>query len=32
VVISGGPEVNYDEATLTAISESIAVVRNQYAQ
>jgi hypothetical protein len=32
VVISGGPEVNYDEATLTAISESIAVIRNQYAQ
>lgn len=32
VVISGGPEVNYDEATLTAISESIAAVRNQYAK
>lgn len=32
VIISGGPEVSYDEATLAAISESIAAVRNQYAQ
>lgn len=32
VVISGGPEVEFDDATLTAISESVAVVRNQYAQ
>ncbi len=32
VIISGGPEVKYDDATLAAISESIAAVRNQYAQ
>lgn len=32
VIISGGPEVNYDDATLMAISESIATIRNQYAQ
>ena len=32
VIISGGPEVSYDEATLAAISESIAAIRNQYAQ
>jgi hypothetical protein len=32
VVISGGPEVTYDDATLTAIAESVAAVRNQYAQ
>ena len=32
VVISGGPEVEFDDATLTAISESVAAVRNQYAQ
>lgn len=32
VIISGGPEVGYDQATLAAISESIAAVRNQYAQ
>ena len=29
VVISGGPEVQYDQATLDAISETIAAVRNQ---
>lgn len=32
VIISGGPDVSYDQATLAAISESIAAVRNQYAQ
>ena len=32
VVISGGPEVQYDQATLDAISETIAAVRNQYAK
>lgn len=32
VIISGGPDVSYDQATLAAISESIATVRNQYAQ
>jgi len=32
VVISGGPMVEYDQATLTAISESVAKIRNQYAQ
>lgn len=32
VVISGGPEVEFDAATLTAISESVAAIRNQYAQ
>jgi len=32
VVISGGPEVKYDQATLEAISETIATVRNQYAK
>ncbi len=32
VVISGGPEVKYDQATLEAISETIAAVRNQYAK
>jgi len=32
VIISGGPEVSYDQATLAVISETIAAVRNQYAQ
>jgi hypothetical protein len=32
VIISGGPEVQYDDATLSAISESVAAIRNQYAQ
>ena len=32
VVISGGPEVQYDQATLDAISETITAVRNQYAK
>ena len=32
VVISGGPEVEFDEATLKAIATSVAAVRNQYAQ
>ncbi len=32
VVISGGPEVEFNGATLDAISESVAAVRNQYAQ
>ena len=32
IIISGGPEVNFDEATLTAISESVTAVRNQYAK
>ena len=32
VVISGGPEVEFDAAALTAISESVAAIRNQYAQ
>ena len=32
VVISGGPMVEYDQATLTAISESVAKIRNQYAK
>lgn len=32
VVISGGPEVQYDQATLDAISETIAAVRNLYAK
>ncbi len=32
VVISGGPEVEFDDATLMAISKSVAAVRNQYAQ
>jgi hypothetical protein len=32
VIISGGPEVQYDDATLSAISESVSAIRNQYAQ
>lgn len=32
VVISGGPMVEFDQATMTAISESVAKIRNQYAQ
>lgn len=32
VVISGGPEVEFDDATLMAISESLMAVRNQYAK
>ena len=32
VVISGGPMVEFDQATMMAISESVAKIRNQYAQ
>ena len=32
VVISGGPMVEFDQATLNAISESVAKIRNQYAK
>ena len=31
VVISGGPMVEFDQATMMAISESVAKIRNQYA-